>query len=161
AVLDKSEANLREFRDSPPPPPGADPRKQLGLRIAASELKRQFSPEELRDNLTAVTEATVVANTVLENAGELPIDPGANLTADRLSKLPARLTEAGNLTQELSAMFDDEAPNGATPAAMRDRTSRIEDALATVHAATRDFQSEVDRFANREKVLKARFETWL
>jgi hypothetical protein len=157
-VLEKSEANLREFRErTPADPAGGDRLRQPALRIAVSKLRSQYSPQELHDNLTAAAEAIVVANTVLESAGESPLNPRADLDADRVRQMSARLTEAGKLTQELSAMVDDE---GATATGMRDQASRIEEALTTVHTTTKEYESQIDDIADRVARLKLRIQFW-
>ena len=156
-VLDKSEASLRQLKDAPAAAID-DPAKRLALRLAASQLTSDSSSQEVRDNLTAVAQAAVVANTVLENVGNLPLEPGTDLNAEGVRDLSARLTEAASLARQLDAMLDDGA---ATPEAVRDRTSRIDAALTAVHAVTSEFEARVGRFSEREQEWKVRVFMWL
>jgi hypothetical protein len=162
-ALVRADASLDTVRKAPPPMGKPDFKTRMALRMAADTIRNDVNGRVggAREQLLNVTEAAVVANSLLGDVNELPLVDRADLDAADLRQASGHLTQVADLSRQLSDMLEKgETKDGKELGdAVNEKTSAVARTLGLATTATQSFEGKLDRAREHVAVVRSRFVT--
>jgi hypothetical protein len=145
--LESAREEQRELAEQPQP-------NQVMRRTLARTVQRSVAPEfdDAHEKLHTVAEAAIVVNTVLEDAGNIPLLSVAGLDTDYLTEMNGQLAEVSPAVLALSRLL------GETDSS---QMSRIERVLQRMQKLIADYYSQLTEVRQRTQTVKDQTLFWI
>jgi hypothetical protein len=131
-------------------------------RLLARKVQRTVAPQfnDATETLHTVAEAAVVANSMLEDAGNLPFLSVSGLDADHLTEINGRLSQVASSAWDLSRLLGETSAE-SDPDATGTQLSRVEQTLKRLRELVAEYQQEVRQVRERKEQLESRIFPWI
>jgi hypothetical protein len=140
-----------------------EPRSNNALgSFLARTVQQTLAPEfsKAHETFHTVAEATLVANTVLENLGSFPFLSVAGLEIGDLTEINNRLTQVESSAWTLSRLLGQTGPAPDSDEAST-QLSRVEQTLKTMQGMLTEFESKLTLVRQRTEELKSKTLHWI
>jgi hypothetical protein len=155
-VLQTAAASLREVKDKRAEARG-DPQKEVSFSDwAARAMARDFTAKmgSVQPMLEGISDAVVVAHSVLSELEQKPPDSELAQDRDRLQTMNQRVVEVGTAAQKLTNLLGQ--PNSAGDAEVENETALVEQKLQQLLDLVNDFADKLTDIRDRAAAVKAR-----
>jgi hypothetical protein len=134
----------------------AAPRDNVARRLMAQMVQRAIAPQlgEAQAASTAIAEALVVAQSLLEDVAELPTEK-TGLDAERLTRLQGQLSQATPAVWELNRLLGD------TEQDVDEQCSRIQLLLRSGQELAAGYESRLAEVRQQTERVRARTLAWM
>jgi len=126
----------------------------------ARSVARQVAPNltDVQHTLAQVTEATIVANSIIESLPDESLGPIDRLNIGQVRTLQTQLDSVSRASWDLSEILAPDGDNGETPAA---KSAQIAANLTQIIAMTEDFQKRLNALQQRFERIERTTLYWL
>jgi hypothetical protein len=158
-ILTQARSRLREVRARADQARGDVQQTSSFRNWAARLVTNELTPQvgNVGPTLQSLSDATVVANSILGDLQELPAGSLPFLDQDRLRQMDEKVTRLSATTRDLERTLGD--PAGGTVA--DEEAARVEQVLAEVSALTEEYEGKVAEIDDRVRSLRAKVHSGL
>jgi hypothetical protein len=143
---------------------GDDPKQNSPIvQSIVQQVASNLAPKvgDVRQTLGSVTEAAVVANTVLDNLNEIPLVSVSHLDTDQLQATSDQLTTLAAKAQQLSALLPEKNAKDASAAAVNGPAASMEDILRTLQSVADEYEPRVVELKDRVGEVRSHLVRWI
>jgi hypothetical protein len=162
ALVKKARADLEAFRDEPAgasSPPKKRALKAAVTRRLATDLSSRLG--DARDSIESLTDAAVVANSILDGLAELPVASSGRLDQERLKETSQRLQSVAEQARQLSARLKKTPAKDGDDAQVRQTSARMNQVLAQVSGSLEELISRADACKGDIAEIRREVASWL